>query len=338
LPSDLEKLKNAETYFSFHKEKLVIIDEIQRKPELFPIIRAFVDKSKQNGRFLILGSASPNLKRQSAESLAGRIIYHELSPFLLNEIEESENNFLSLLLKGGYPLSFLSEDNNKSFMWREAFISTYLERDIPQLGIRIPSLQLRRFFTMLAHYQAQLLNVSKIAASMGVSSPTINHYIDILSETFIVRYLQPYHKNLKKRLVKKPKIFIRDSGIVFCLLKVLNFEDMFSHPSLGDIFEGFVLEQVINLIPHSWEIYFYRTSAGTEIDVVLFPQGKGPIGIEVKFSSSPQTSRGFWEAFNDLQCEKGYIVYIGKEIYPIKENVYALPIYSLPQILLGNFE
>ncbi|MEK7847094.1 MAG: ATP-binding protein [Nitrospinota bacterium] len=332
LPSDLNKLQEPELYLGqFSSDTLVIIDEIQRMPSLFPLIRALVDKKRIQGQFLILGSASPELIRHSSESLAGRIIYHELTPFVLHEI--GYEHILKLWLRGGYPVSYLSENDDDSFSWRESFIKTYLERDIPQFGIHIPAVQLRRFWTMLAHSHGQLWNASQIANSMGISAPTVRNYLDILGDTFIVRQLQSYYLNIKKRLRKSPKVYIRDSGLLHTLLRVGSIENLQGHPSVGRSWEGFVIEQILGIIPEGWQAFFYRTGAGAEIDLLLINGKNEPIAIEIKYSASPTTSRGFWNAFNDLSCKKGFIVYPGEESYPLGKNVYTLPIKNIIKIL-----
>ncbi len=327
LPSDINKLLDPELYLKQHSNNLVIIDEIQRMPSLFPLIRALVDQNRINGRFLILGSASPALIKQASESLAGRVTYHELTPFSLLEVGYSKIE--QLWLRGGYPGSFLSIDENSSFSWRESFIKTYLEMDIPQLGINIPSIQLRRFWTMLAHYNGQLWNASQIALSLGISAPTVRNYLDILEETFIVRQLPPFHTNTKKRLIKSPKIYIRDTGLLHSLLRTKTLDDLQGHPGLGSSWEGFVIEQILALIPKSWQAFFYRTNAGAEIDLVLIDDSNNKIAIEVKYSASPKILKGFWSAFEDLNCSQGFIVYPGDEQYPIKKNVWTLPAKNL---------
>lgn len=332
LPSDQNKLKDAELYLRQFEKTLVIIDEIQRMPSLFPLLRALVDQNRIGGRFLILGSASPNLIRHSSESLAGRIIYHELAP--LNLLETDVNQFQKLLLRGGYPRSYLAENDDESFVWRESYIKTYLEMDIPQLDIRIPSIQLRRFWTMLAHCHGQIWNASKIAGSLGVSAPTVRRYLDILEETFIVRQLQPYHVNTKKRLIKSPKVYIRDSGLAHTLLRIRSFDDLLGHPSLGAFWEGFVIEQIAALVPPVSELCFYRTNAGAEIDLLYIDRDNQPVPIEIKYSLSPSVSRGFWNAYEDLSCERGYVVYPGKEVYPLGKNVSALPLNMIESINL----
>jgi predicted AAA+ superfamily ATPase len=330
LPSDLNKLQDPELYLSRFEDTLVIIDESQRMHALFPLLRALVDRKRTAGRFLILGSASPELIRHSSESLAGRIIYHELSPFLL--AETNSESIQRLWLRGGYPESYLPKSNDNSFTWREAFIRTYLERDIPQLGIRIPVQQLRRFWTMIAHSHRQLWNASKIAGSLGISAPTVRSYLDILEETFILRQIQPYHSNIKKRLIKSPKVHIRDSGLLHTLLNIKTIEDLHGHPSLGSSWEGFVVEQILGILPEGWQAYFYRTGAGAEIDLILFDSKHKPIAIEIKYSMSPKVDRGFWNAFEDLSCKKGYVLYPGTESYPLGKTVFTWPVKELAKI------
>ena len=334
LPSDINKLKDPELYLKQHFDDLVIIDEIQRMPELFPLIRALVDQNKRAGRFLVLGSASPDLLKNASESLAGRIIYHELNPFSLKEVGYDDISIKKLWLRGGYPDSFLAKDDAVSLAWREAFIRSHLERDIPQLGIYIPALQLRRFLTMVAHFNGQLWNSSKIANSLGVSFPTTNHYLDIFEKTFIIRRLQPYYVNIKKRLVKSPKVFIRDTGILHTVFGIQTFEDLQSYPLLGSSWEGFVIEQILAIMPNTWDAYFYRTSSGTEIDLLLLKDKTIPIAIEIKYSLTPKLSKGFYNACMDIGCKHSFIIYPGDETYMIDKNVQALSIQDISHIFL----
>jgi predicted AAA+ superfamily ATPase len=331
LTSDLNKLHDPELYLAQFTDSLVIIDEIQRLPSLFPLIRALVDKKRIGGRFLILGSASPELIKRSSESLAGRIIYHELSPFTIHET--GHKNIQQLWLRGGYPLSYLAGSAEDSFQWRESFIKTYLEMDIPQLGIRVPSSQLRRFWTMVAHSHGHLWNASQIAGSLGVSAPTVRSYLDILEETFVVRRLQPYYVNVKKRLIKSPKAYIRDSGILHSLLRIEDLDDLMGNPAVGRSWEGFVIEQIIGLLPEGWSYFFYRTGAGAEIDLLLVDKKNRPIAVEVKYSASPKAERGFWNALEDLSCRKAFIVYPGEETYPSGKNTVTLSIKKLHNII-----
>lgn len=330
LPSDVMKLQEPELYLSQFSDRRVMIDEIQRMPELFPILRALVDKERSSKRFLILGSASPDLIKKSSETLAGRIIYHELTPLNLQEV--GFDHLKKLWLRGGLPLSYISENDNESLKWREAFIRTYLERDIPQLGIKVPSMNLRRFWMMISHYHGQLWNASQIAKSLGLSAPTIRHYLNILTYTFVVRQLLPYHINIKKRLVKTPKVYIRDSGLLHALLRIETFEDLQGHPVVGSSWEGFVIEQIANLLPENTLLYFYRTSAGAEIDLVILDRKNKPIAFEIKYSLSPKLEKGFSIAFEDLSCKKGFVIYPGEEYYPLRKNIFALPIKMIPEI------
>lgn len=330
LPSDLNKLQSPELYLRQFSDRLVIIDEIQRMPELFPLMRALVDQKRSGGRFLILGSASPEMIKHASESLAGRIVYHELSPFTL--VETGMKRALRLWLRGGYPSSFLSGGDEESLAWRESFIRTYLEMDLPQLGIRVPAPQIRRFWTMLAHVHGQLWNASRIAGSLGITAPTVKHYLDILEETFVVRVLAPWHSNAKKRLVKSPKVFIRDAGLLHALLRIPAIEDLRSHPIAGSSWEGFVIEQVLGMVPGGWQAHYYRTSAGAEIDLLLHDRRGKPIAVEIKLSATPQVAKGYWTAMDDLSCKEGYVIYPGKERYPLAENVTALPLNNLDEI------
>jgi uncharacterized protein len=340
VPSDLAKLVDAELYLRSHAGALVILDEVQRMPGLFPLLRALADADSRNGKFLILGSASPDLSRQASESLAGRIAYHELSPLLLEEISPREvvspddEKLRKLWLRGGFPRSYLAAGESESLQWRNNLIQTYLERDIPQFGVSIPAAALRRFWQMLAHWQGQLWNASTIAKGLGVSSPTVKGYLDLLEDTFMLRQLVPYFSNAKKRLVKTPKVYLRDSGLLHALLRIQDFEDLTGHPAVGASWEGWVIEQIFGVVPESWGKSFYRTSGGAEIDLVLEPGGRRPrIALEIKYSLVPQPCRGFWTGFEDIQPARGFVVYPGQERYPIRPSVSALPITELNALL-----
>lgn len=328
LPSDAGKLENAELYLKNYKESMIIIDEVQRMPELFPLLRSLADSYKKNGSFLLLDTSSPDLKRQSSESLAGRIIYHELSPFSFQEIDDLD----TLWMRGGYPLSYLAETDELSYEWRQTLTRTYLERDIPQLGIRVPSIQLHRFWQMVAHAHGQLWNASKIGSSLGVTSPTVRHYLDILNETFIIRQLLPYHLNIKKRLTKSPKIYIRDSGLLHSLLGIDSMDKLLGHPSAGVSWEGFIIEQIAAAMPRDYDLFFYRSSGGAEIDLVISGGSEKPVCVEIKRTLSPQITRGFFQAFSDIKAEKGFVIYPGDDFYPLKENISALPYTDIEKI------
>jgi len=326
-PSDLVKLSDPELYLERHASSLVILDEIQRVPGLFPVLRSLVDAKRRPGRFLVLGSASPALVQGASESLAGRIAYLELSPLHASEVAVRKRD--QLWLRGGFPDSFLKANDQASFRWREAFVQTFLERDIPALGLRLPVAQLRRFWQMLAHGHGQLWNASSLAAGLGLSAPTVRRYLDLLQDTFMVRQLQPYSANLGKRLVKSPKIYLRDSGLLHALLGIESMEDLLGHPVVGASWEGWVIEQVLSAIPSTWRPSFYRTSAGAEVDLVLERPGRRrPLALEIKRSLAPAPSRGFWNALEDLGAE-GWVIYPGKESYPLGKGVHVLPVGGL---------
>ncbi len=321
-PADLAKLREAEMFLAAVADKLVIIDEVQRMPELFPQLRVLVDNDRRPGRFLLLGSASPDLRRQSAESLAGRVEYHELTPFTLDEVGVTRENQQRLWLRGGYPGSFLAASDTASMRWREAYIRTFLERDIPQLGMRLPTEQLRRCWTMLAHLHGQLWNGSQLSRSLGISHPTARHYLDVLSDTFMVRILPPHHANLGKRLIKSPKTYLRDSGLLHALLGIANREDLLAHPSVGASWEGFVIEHLLAHAREGARASFYRTSSGAELDLLL-ERGNHLDAWEVKFGLAPRITRGYHEALRDLGLASGRVVYSGDETFPLGTDAVA---------------
>lgn len=321
-PADLNKLTDPEAFFSQFNDHLICLDEIQRVPDIFPILRGVIDREQRNGQFLILGSASRDLIRQSAESLAGRISYIEITPF--NFKEASFSDPADHWVKGGYPRSLLSENNEISFQWREDYIRTFLERDIPQLGFQLPANTIGRFWRMLAHCHGQVLNASKLADSMGVSSHTIRKYIDLLEQTFLVRSLPPFSGNIKKRLVKSPKVYIRDSGLLHALLRIENMQDLFAHPVYGASFEGYVIENIVSRLPR-WEASFYRTSNGAEIDLVL-TKGMKKIAIEIKSSTSPKLKKSFWNCIADISPDKTFVLAPVDSPYPIADNVMVMPL------------
>lgn len=337
-PSDLDRLGEPELYLRPYADRLVILDEIHRRPGLFPVLRSLIDEQRRNGRFLVLGSASPDLMRQSSESLAGRIAYHELTLFSLLEVDR-DRDLRTLWTRGGFPDSFLAKTDEASFRWRQAFIQTHLERDMPALGIRVSSTALRRFWQMLAHCHGQLWNGSRVASSLGVSAPTVRHYLDILQDTFMIRQLQPYYANLKKRLVKSPKVYLRDSGLLHALLGITGFDALNGHPSAGASWEGWVIEQVLATMPAHWHSYFYRTSRGAEMDLILFPQlHQAPIAIEIKYSMTPKPTKGFHIAMDDLGAQRAYVIYPGTEPYPLAANTTALPATQIERICEGRRE
>jgi predicted AAA+ superfamily ATPase len=333
--SDLQKLENAQSYLATHEDKLVILDEVQRVPELFQTLRGLIDqgirKGRKSGRFLLLGSASMDLLKQSGESLAGRIAYEELFPLDILEIKARENE--ELWLRGGFPKSFLSTSDKASAIWRENFIRTYLERDIPQLGPRIPTETLRRLWTMLAHNQGQLLNAAQLAKSLSVDCKTIARYLDLMVDLLLVRRLTPLHANVRKRLVKSPKVFVRDSGLLHALLAIENLDGLNGHPIVGSSWEGFVVENLLSVLPWSVKSSFYRTFTGAEIDLVLELSGGERWAIEIKRGLVPKPEKGFYHACEDLQPTRAFVVYCGDERYPIAENIEAINLRELASLL-----
>lgn len=332
-PGDLLQLRDVETFVRIHRDELIILDEIQVRTDLFPHFRSLIDAHRVPGRFLFLGSASGELLHHSSESLAGRIIYHELPPLLASEIGGDASTRDRLWLRGGFPPSFLAADDAQSLLWRDAFFRTYLERDLPQLGVHTPAGQLRRFCMMLAHFHGQLWNGSRLAASMDVTSPTIAHYLSVLEDAFLVRRLRPFHANLGKRLVKAPKVYLRDAGLLHLLLNISTVDHLLAHPSLGESWEGFVIEQVIGQLPPFWDYYYYRTHTGDEIDLLLVPPGGGrPIAVEIKFSSSPTVSAGLYRAMADLKCQHGYVLCPVGQRFALDANLDVLPVEQIPTL------
>ena len=321
LPSDRAKLTDPELYLSQHRDRLVILDEIHRLPDIFQTLRSLIDRRRRTGRkvsqFLLLGSASMDLMHQSAETLAGRIAYLELTPFTAAEVGGTSPSAPDALwLRGGFPESFLADDDEGSFEWRTAFIQTYLERDVPALGPRVPAETLRRFWQMLAHNQGQMFNGAQLAAGLGVSGHTIARYLDILVDLLLVRRLQPWASNARKRLVRSPKVYVRDSGLVHALLGIRTQEELFGHPIVGPSWEGMLIENILSSLPATVRSWFYRTSAGAEIDLVLEFGHKNIWAIEIKRSiSNPVPSKGFYIGCADLKAARQIVLYPGKESY-----------------------
>lgn len=336
--TDRAKLSDPELFLKAHEDKLVILDEIHRLPELFPTLRGLIDQGRQKGkrtaRFLILGSASIDLLKQSSESLAGRIEYIELGPLSLLEVESKENTAHQLWLRGGFPDSYLASSDSDSFHLRRSFIHTYLERDIPQFGLRIPAETLERFWTMLAHNQGTLLNASRLACNLSVSAPTITHYISLLVDLLLVRRLSPYYTNISKRLVKSPKTYVRDSGLVHALLGIQDAIELAGHPVVGSSWEGFVIENLLAAAPEHIKPSFYRTTAGAEIDLLLELGGQHGIwAIEIKRGLTAKPERGFYHAMEDIKPTKAFVVYAGYDRYFLSQNVEAIGLYEMTQIL-----
>lgn len=330
--ADRTKLADAELYLVQHEDRLVILDEVQRVPQLFQTLRVLIDAGRRRGRrsarFLVLGPASVDLLRQSGESLAGRIRYLELAP--VDAGEAGRDRLDDLWLRGGFPDSLLAASDGASLRWRTAFIRTYLERDIPQLGPRIPAETLRRFWTMLAHQQGGLLNAAALARALAVDGKTVASYLDLLVDLLLVRRLAPWHGNVGKRLVKSPKVYVRDSGLVHALLGVTDREALLGHPVAGGSWEGLVIESLVAAAPAAAEPYFFRTAAGAEIDLLLkLPGRRHPWAIEIKRGLAPKPDRGFRLACDDVRAERRLVVYGGDERFPVADGVEAVSVIEL---------
>lgn len=336
-PSDLAKLAEPELYLAAQENKLVIIDEVQRAPDLFRVLRGLIDAGRRRGhkagRFLLLGSASIDLLKQSSETLAGRIAYSELTPFDVFDVVKTAADMDRHWLRGGFPNSFLAPDNQNSAEWREFFIRTYLERDIPQLGPRVPAETLRRFWTMLAHEQGGLLNAARISQGLAVSGHTVARYLDLLVDLLLVRRLPPWISNIGKRMVKSPRVFVRDSGIAHALLGLETQDNLLGHPVVGSSWEGYVIENLLSAAPTNARSGFYRTSAGAEIDLVLSMGASRLWAIEIKRSLSPQPSKGFWLACDDIKPDARFVIYPGTERYPLKEGLEAIGLAEIMGLL-----
>ncbi|TJZ89041.1 ATP-binding protein [Paracoccus gahaiensis] len=326
--ADRQVLTEPDLYLDEQAGRLVILDEVQQMPGLFKSLRGQIDMRRRKGfragQFLLLGSASNVLLHQSAESLAGRVRYIEMPPFLLDEVGRERQN--DLWLRGGFPDSFQAENDSASIGWREDFLRTYLERDIPALGPRIPVTTLRRFWTMLAHAQGGLLNAAALAEGLGVSGQTVGRYLDLLVDLMLVRRLQPWHENVGKRLVKSPKVFVRDSGLVHALLGLGSMESLLGHPVVGGSWEGFCIETLIASAPAGTEPYFYRTAAGAELDLVLRLPGNETWAIEIKRTTTPKVSRGFHLAVEDIGATRKLLVYAGEHEVPASNGLQAVPL------------
>lgn len=340
--TDLRKVENIEAYYQANSDKLIILDEVQRLPEIFAPIRGLIDQQRRAGNktglFLFLGSASIELLRQSSESLAGRIAYIELFPIHVTEFLNGPQNtelLFRLWLRGGFPESLLAKDDKNSLRWRKDFIRTYLERDIPMLGPRVPTQTLERLWMMLAHGQGTAINASKLAGALEVSNTSIARYIDLLVDLLLIRKLLPYTKNIKKRLVKSPRIYVRDSGITHALLNIKDFNDLLGNPVVGKSWEGFVVENIMAVLPESAEAFYYRTAGGAEIDLVIDHRDlSGEIwAIEIKRSASAHLSRGFYEACEDIKPKRKFIVHAEPDTFALKDDVQAISLYAFLQLL-----
>jgi predicted AAA+ superfamily ATPase len=325
-PTDRARLADPKLALS-PLEGLVVIDEVQHAPELFPVLRVLVDRPRNPARFLVLGSAGPDLLQQSSETLAGRIVYHELSPLRLDETGIGALD--TLWLRGGFPLSFLAEDDSRSLRWRESFVRTFLERDLPQLGVRVPSTTMRRFWTMLAHYHGQTWNASEISRSLGVSAPTVRRYLDVLTDSLVVRQVAPWHENLGKTQVRAPKVYVRDPGLLHALLGLETREQLLGHPKVGASWEGFAMQEAVRVLGVPWDrCYFWATHRGAELDLLVLDGGRR-LGFELKRTSSPRMTRSMHSALDSLKLDELTVVVPGSERFPLHEKVEAVGLSAL---------
>lgn len=324
-PEDLLKLSDPSSFFHAHNDKLIILDEIQRAPDLFMVLRGIIDQNRQQGRssgqFLLLGSASMDLLRQSSESLAGRIRYIEMGGLNVLEAGAEQAVRQKLWLRGGFPDSYLAADDDIAMDWLEDLIRTYMERDVPQMGFRVPAARLRRLWTMLAHLQGEPVNYSKLGGNLEIDSKTVNYYIDILTDLLLLRRLEPWHANVKKRLVKSPRFYIRDSGIHHRLLGIGNHDSLLSNPVLGKSWEGFVIENIHSVLPRRGETYFYRTAAGAEIDLVIKMPSSEIWAVEIKHGTAPKLGKHFNQTCEDVGATQKYVIYGGYDEFPVGGDV-----------------
>jgi predicted AAA+ superfamily ATPase len=324
---DLQRLQNPELMLGSLQD-IVVLDEIRVMPELFNVLRVLVDRPENRTRFLILGSASPGIVKNVSETLAGRVEFIELSGFDLQEIKNEP--WEKLWLRGGFPRSFLAASDEDSVAWREGFIRTFLERDIPQLGLPIPPPAMRRFWTMTAHYHGQTWNASELARSMGLSDKTVRSYLDILSGIFMVRQLQPWHENIKKRQVKAPKIYLRDSGLLHNFLSLPDWSALSGHPKVGASWEGFVLEQVLHHLRLS-QVFFWATHGGAELDLFIMHRGNR-YGVEIKYNEAPKITKSMQIAIEDLKLDHLWVIYPGRHTYPAHEKITVCPIGNMTDL------
>ncbi|HBR15810.1 MAG TPA: hypothetical protein DD723_09790 [Candidatus Omnitrophica bacterium] len=331
-PSSLMGLADPKTTLASLQD-IIVIDEVQRRPDLFPILRVLLDRTPLPAKFLILGSASPDLLRQSSESLAGRLEMIEMGGFNLSEVGQE---FSRLWLRGGFPLSFLAKNDMDSFTWRKNFIQAFLERDLRQQGIDIPAVSLHRFWTMLAHSHGRIWNAAPFAASLGISEPTVRRYLDILTGVFMVRQIQPWHANIKKRQVKAPKVYIRDTGVLNSLLGLKTEAEVLRHPSCGSSWEGYVIEEVIHLVEPD-DVYFWATHNGAEIDLV-FSKGGRMYGVEIKRADAPTVTPSMRIAFEDLKLERLAVIYPGKKRYSLHKKIDVVPFETILSGMKGIFK
>ncbi len=338
-PEDLLKLSDPTRFLSAHADKLIILDEIQRSPELFPVLRGLIDKNREQGRragqFLLLGSASMDLMRQSSESLAGRIGYIEMGGLNVAELNGKQQDRQTLWLRGGFPDSYLATDDSVAMDWLENLVRTYLERDVPQMGFRVPAARLRRLWTMLAHLQGETINYSKLASNLEVDAKTVSNYIDILTDLLLVRRLEPWHTNVKKRLVKSPRYYVRDSGILHRLLGINSYDALLSNPVLGKSWEGFAIENILSVLPTRVETYFYRTAAGAEVDLVIKMPSSEIWAVEIKHGAAPKLGKHYSQTCDDFGAAHKYILYGGDDEFPVGDDVTIISLSGLMEKLEG---
>lgn len=336
-PADRQRLEDADRYLRAQQGRLVVLDEIHRAPGLFETLRGIIDDNRRaglrSGQFLLLGSAALDLMRQSSETLAGRVAYMEIGPLTVAEARAAQLTDDALWLRGGFPDSLLAPDDRQSLDWRRDFIRSYLERDVPMFAPRLPAHSIGRLWTMLAHGQGGVLNQARIAAALGVSNPTIDRYIDLLVDLQLVRRLRPWSGNLGKRLVKSPKVYVRDSGILHALLELETLDQLLGHPVCGLSFEGFCIDNLIDAAGSHYVPYFFRTQVGAEIDLVLERGGRPEVAIEIKRSSAPSPERGFSTACDDLKIERRYVVYPGEESFALRHGAQAIGLAALANVL-----
>ena len=333
-PQDQARLGDGVLFFQANASRRIILDEVQNAPDLFQVLRGEIDRNRTPGRFVLLGSASFSLLRQS-QSLAGRLAVVDMAPLLASEVGSDLTTLQTLWLRGGFPNSFSATNEAASWAWRDAFIRHTVHTDLPALGLSVDPTAMHRFWRMLAHLHGQLFNASAVANSLGVSAPTVTRWLDHLSGALLVRKLEPYHANLGKRLVKSAKVYVRDSGLLHSLLGVASVHDLQGHPGAGASWEGFVMDQLCAQLPSGASVSFYRTAAGAELDAVV-ELGQKKVGFEIKFSAAPRVTKGFWQSLEDLGVDRAYVVAPVAQGWPLADNVDVLPLAQLPGALLGQ--
>lgn len=327
--ADAAKLREPDSFFLEHQHETVILDEIQRQPELFPLLRSMIDQHRVNGRFILLGSASPDLLKKSSETLAGRIQYLEMHPLHFNEIRSQKIDYQTHWMRGGFPNALLATNARASELWQQSFIQTYIERDLPALGLPASPSLVRNLLRMLAHIHGGMLNYADLASSLNVSQPSVKTYMEFLENAFLIRRLEPYFLNISKRLVKSPKVYIRDSGLFHHLIGVQNFDQLLGHISLGNSWEGYVIQQIIANLALGVEPYFYRTKDRAELDLLLVKHGVVEVAMEIKFGSSPTISRGNTQAWEDVKAKQNLIVTPKTDDYWYRKEVRVCNISTL---------